>query len=70
MVWSRCYHNDDQAAHADARTWSLPWISGQIMVAPTTGARSPDQAWRQAETGEQGSMVIQRPYPYLALTVW
>ena len=27
-------------------------------------------SWRKAVPGEQGEVVIRRPYPYLALTVW
>ena len=70
MVWSRCYHNEDQSVVADARTWALPWVSGQVVVALATSAGSSDRAWREAESGEQGSLLIERPYPYLALTVW
>ena len=70
MVWSRCYHNEDQRVVADARTWALPWVSGQVVVALVTSAGSSDHAWREAETGEQGSLLVERPYPYLALTVW
>ena len=37
---------------------------------PTVVEEVPEVAWREAETGEQGSLLVERPYPYLALTVW
>ena len=27
-------------------------------------------SWRKAAPGEQGDVIIRRPYPYMALTVW
>jgi acrylyl-CoA reductase (NADPH)/3-hydroxypropionyl-CoA dehydratase/3-hydroxypropionyl-CoA synthetase len=29
-----------------------------------------DSAWREAEVGEKGELVITQPYPYLARTIW
>jgi acrylyl-CoA reductase (NADPH)/3-hydroxypropionyl-CoA dehydratase/3-hydroxypropionyl-CoA synthetase len=36
----------------------------------TDGRRGPATAWRAAEPGEKGELVITQPYPYLARTIW
>ncbi len=53
----------------DAKTWALPWIQAQVRVAEST-ADSAVGAWREADVGEKGELVITRPYPYLAHTLW
>ena len=64
IVWSRCHGNIDQPLQPDTRSWPLPWIDDEVLVAAGNGGR------RTAVPGEQGEVVIQQSYPYLALTVW
>ena len=81
MVWTHFYGNPDYPLRADAHTWPLPWIMGDVWVeeaaspAPLlTGfardAAAAGVAWRRAEDDEKGEIVISAPYPYLARTVW
>jgi len=70
IVWTHFYGNPDFPLRADARTWPLPWVMGDVYV--TEG--EPDQfgrtLYRLAEFEEQGEIVITMPYPYLARTIW
>jgi acrylyl-CoA reductase (NADPH)/3-hydroxypropionyl-CoA dehydratase/3-hydroxypropionyl-CoA synthetase len=81
MVWTHFYGNPDFPLHADAHTYPLPWIAGDVWVedASVTHAtftpwqRDPAAggvAWRRATLDEKGEIVIAAPYPYLARTVW
>ena len=80
IAWTHFYGNSDFPLAADARTFPLPWIVGDVWVEDEAGdARATvllDRAggdgvnWRRAETGEKGEIVIAAPYPYLARTVW
>ena len=55
---------------SDAKTWSLPWIQAEVRIAETTATDGTVTAWRTAESGEKGELVITQPYPYLARTLW
>ena len=55
---------------ADAKTWPLPWIDAEVRVGTATNADGTATEWRVAEPGEKGELVITRPYPYLARTIW
>jgi len=81
MVWTHFYGNADFPLRADAHTYPLPWIDGDVWiedasaegVAATACPRDPTRggvSWRKAETEEKGEIVIAAPYPYLARTVW
>ena len=81
MVWTHFYGNADFPLQADAHTYPLPWIAGDVWVEDADAARStftPWQrdpaaggvAWRRAALDEKGEIVIAAPYPYLARTVW
>ena len=70
MVWSRCLGNIDQPVRADARTWPLPWIEGDVMIQKHDAQRDTMLGWRRSADGEQGEVVVKRQYPYMALTVW
>mgnify|MGYP006278592721 FL=1 len=54
----------------DAKTWPLPWIDAEVRIATETDQSGRAVGWRTAETGEKGELVIKRPYPYLARTIW
>ena len=79
IAWTHFHGNADFPLKADARTFPLPWIVGDVWVedADGQGAVAPfprtgtdGVAWRRAEAGEKGEIVIAAPYPYLARTVW
>jgi len=55
---------------ADARTWALPWIDAEVRIAEATDDDGRAGRWRVADPGEKGELVIKRPYPYLARTIW
>jgi acrylyl-CoA reductase (NADPH) / 3-hydroxypropionyl-CoA dehydratase / 3-hydroxypropionyl-CoA synthetase len=81
MVWTHFYGNADFPLHADARTYPLPWIAGDVWIEDAAAdsmaavprprdAGAPGVAWRPAALEEKGEIVIAAPYPYLARTVW
>ena len=85
MVWTHFYGNPDYPLRADAHTYPLPWIMGDVwleeaaasapVLAPVATGFARDAAaggvaWRRAEDEEKGEIVITAPYPYLARTVW
>jgi acrylyl-CoA reductase (NADPH)/3-hydroxypropionyl-CoA dehydratase/3-hydroxypropionyl-CoA synthetase len=80
IAFTHFYGNADFPLRADAHTWALPWIFGDVWVEDTAGAGAgapfPREAaaggapWRRAEEGEKGEIVVAAPYPYLARTVW
>ncbi len=54
----------------DAKTWPLPWIDAEVRIAEGADGDGRAGNWRVAEPGEKGELVIKRPYPYLARTIW
>ena len=84
MAWTHFYGNADYPLRADAHTYPLPWIMGDVWVEATTDDESPEAPlapyhrdagaagvpFRRAALDEKGEIVIAAPYPYLARTVW
>ena len=77
IAWTHFYGNSDFPLQADAHTYPLPWIVGDVWVegdsdnAIVFPRSSPGGApHRPADFGEKGEVVIAAPYPYLARTVW
>ena len=80
IAWTHFYGNRDFPLRPDAHAYPLPWIVGDVWVedgeassdAAVPFARNEDGgvAWRPAEMGEKGEIVITAPYPYLARTIW
>ncbi len=68
IVWTHFYGNNDFPLRADAHTYPLPWIAGDVWVAQhdAHGALS----YRVAGYEERGEIVLTAPYPYLARTIW
>ncbi len=69
IVWTHFYGNTDFPLRADAHTYPLPWVHGDVWIAegePTAAGVS----HRRAEDGEKGEIVIAHPYPYLCRTIW
>ncbi|MEO0324058.1 MAG: AMP-binding protein, partial [Myxococcota bacterium] len=65
-----CPWGDVFDLEADAKTWPLPWIDAEVRVATARDEAGRATEWRQAEVGEKGELVVTRPYPYLAKTIW
>ncbi len=65
-----CPWGDFKPLKADAKTWPLPWVQAEVRVAEETDQSGVVSRWREAETGEKGELVITKPYPYLARTLW
>ncbi|OYQ28753.1 acetyl-CoA synthetase [Sandarakinorhabdus cyanobacteriorum] len=80
IAWTHFYGNGDFPLAADARTFPLPWIVGDVWVEDEAGDKaarvlltregSDGVTWRKAGQGEKGEIIIAGPYPYLARTVW
>ena len=66
IAFTHFYGNQDFPLRPDAHTWALPWILGDVWL----GEEGSATAWRRADDGEKGEIVITAPYPYLARTVW
>ena len=72
IVLTHFYGNHDFKLKADARTFPLPWIFADVWV-PTQSYNVENQSrydYRSAEGDEKGEIVITKPYPYMARTVW
>ena len=78
IAWTHFYGSEDFPLKPDAHAYPLPWIVGDVWVedadgagnAPMARAGEDGVAWRRAEAGEKGEIVIAAPYPYLARTIW
>jgi acrylyl-CoA reductase (NADPH)/3-hydroxypropionyl-CoA dehydratase/3-hydroxypropionyl-CoA synthetase len=68
IVWTHFYGNDDFPLRADAHTYPLPWVLGDVWIAEPGSDGAP--AYRGADWEEKGEIVITAAYPYLARTIW
>ncbi|NJL35229.1 MAG: acetate--CoA ligase, partial [Chloroflexaceae bacterium] len=62
IVWTHFYGNDDFPLRADAHTYPLPWVLGDVWVPETTSSNGSDQAsaagYRIANNDEKGEIVV------------
>ncbi|MFM8517650.1 MAG: AMP-binding protein, partial [Nevskiaceae bacterium] len=70
IVWTHLYGNTDFPLRADAHTYPLPWILGDVWVADSEADASGSVQARIADVGEKGEIVIAAPFPYLCRTIW
>ena len=70
IVWTHLYGNGDFPLRADAHTYPLPWVMGDVWLADSEPDANGSVAVRVAEDGEKGEIVIAAPYPYLCRTIW
>ncbi|NNJ11809.1 AMP-binding protein [Chloroflexales bacterium ZM16-3] len=74
IVWTHFFGNDDYPLRADAHTYPLPWVAGDVWVATGVGSQDSEvgdgSMYRVADYEEKGEIVITAPYPYLARTIW
>jgi acrylyl-CoA reductase (NADPH)/3-hydroxypropionyl-CoA dehydratase/3-hydroxypropionyl-CoA synthetase len=72
IVLTHFYGNDDFPLRADAHTFPLPWVFADVWTATATfevDGRTRHEH-RRAALEEKGELVLTKPYPYLARTVW
>jgi acrylyl-CoA reductase (NADPH)/3-hydroxypropionyl-CoA dehydratase/3-hydroxypropionyl-CoA synthetase len=69
IVWTHFFGNGELPLRADAHTYPLPWVLGDVWLADGE-AKDGRLPWRRAEDGEKGEIVVTAPYPYLARTIW
>jgi acrylyl-CoA reductase (NADPH)/3-hydroxypropionyl-CoA dehydratase/3-hydroxypropionyl-CoA synthetase len=72
IVLTHMYGNQDFKLRPDAHCYPLPWIFADVWIPEKTieidgTSRS---EYRIANYEEKGEIVITKPYPYLARTVW
>ena len=70
IVWTHLFGNGDFPLRADAHTYPLPWIAGDVWVADSEPGTDGRVVARPAGQGEKGEIVIAAPYPYLCRTIW
>ena len=69
IVWTHFYGNDDYPLNADAHTYPLPWIFGDVWIEDGTDVAGRSIP-RIAGDEERGEIVISKPFPYLARGIW
>ncbi|NKE36590.1 AMP-binding protein [Natronococcus sp. JC468] len=69
IVWSHFFGNDDFELRADAHTYPLPWVFGNVWVEEEADADGTSE-WREADLEERGEIIVEEPYPYLMRYVW
>jgi acrylyl-CoA reductase (NADPH)/3-hydroxypropionyl-CoA dehydratase/3-hydroxypropionyl-CoA synthetase len=69
LVWTHFYQNLDFPLRPDAHTYPLPWIFGDVWLENGKDADG-RLICRSADIEEKGEIVITKPYPYLARTIW
>ena len=70
IVWTHLFGNGDLPLRADAHTYPLPWVMGDVWIADSEPDASGTVVARPAEIGEKGEIVIDAPFPYLCRTIW
>jgi len=70
IVWTHFYGNGDFPLRADAHTYPLPWVLGDVWTSDAEPDGAGRRVHRRAEDGEKGEIVITAPYPYLCRTIW
>ena len=69
IVLSCPFESEFQLLTPDARTYALPWIFAEVWV-PSDTENNSNSSHRIALPHETGELVITKPYPYLARTLW
>ena len=70
IVWTHLYGNGDFPLRADAHTYPLPWVMGDVWLADSEPDANGTVVAREAAIGEKGEIVIAAPFPYLCRTIW
>jgi acrylyl-CoA reductase (NADPH)/3-hydroxypropionyl-CoA dehydratase/3-hydroxypropionyl-CoA synthetase len=70
IVWTHMFGNGEFPLRADAHTYPLPWVMGDVWLADSEPDAAGAVVARAAEIGEKGEIVIAAPFPYLCRTIW
>lgn len=70
ITWTHPYGNADQPVRADTHTYPLPWVFGDVLISDAQPDENGRHFYRSADVEEKGEVVIKKPYPYLARTIW
>jgi acrylyl-CoA reductase (NADPH)/3-hydroxypropionyl-CoA dehydratase/3-hydroxypropionyl-CoA synthetase len=70
IAWTHLFGNGDFPLRADAHTYPLPWIAGDVWLPDSEPDASGAVTARPADIGEKGEIVIAAPFPYLCRTLW
>jgi acrylyl-CoA reductase (NADPH)/3-hydroxypropionyl-CoA dehydratase/3-hydroxypropionyl-CoA synthetase len=70
IVFTHFFGNADFPLRADAHTYPLPWVDGEVWVPDGDADAEGCVPYRAAADGEKGEIIIAAPYPYLARTIW
>ena len=70
IVWTHMFGNSEFPLRADAHTYPLPWVMGDVWLADSEPDASGAVVAREADVGEKGEIVIAAPFPYLCRTIW
>ncbi len=70
IVWTHFFGNNDFPLRADAHTYPLPWIMGDVWIDDGAEEGAKYNKYHPAEMEEKGEIIITAPYPYLARTIW
>jgi acrylyl-CoA reductase (NADPH) / 3-hydroxypropionyl-CoA dehydratase / 3-hydroxypropionyl-CoA synthetase len=72
IVLTHFFGNHDFPLKPDAHTFPLPWVFADVWIPEATFEADgrTHHEYRRAGLEEKGELVITRPYPYLARTVW
>ena len=70
IAWTHLFGNGDFPLRADAHTYPLPWVAGDVWLPDSEPDAAGAVTARAAEIGEKGEIVIAAPFPYLCRTLW
>ncbi|MFM7799568.1 MAG: AMP-binding protein, partial [Planctomycetota bacterium] len=70
IAWTHLFGNGDFPLRADAHTYPLPWVAGDVWLPDSEPDAAGAVVARPAEVGEKGEIVIAAPFPYLCRTLW
>ncbi|ACF13514.1 AMP-dependent synthetase and ligase [Chloroherpeton thalassium ATCC 35110] len=69
ILWTHFYDNKHFPLKPDARTYPMPWVFGDVWIS-TGKDKEGREIYRVADNEERGEVVITKPFPSLARTIW
>lgn len=72
IIFTHFFGNSDMPVEANAHSYPLPWIFPEVRieVQDKQTLNGGLRKYRFAKNEERGELVITKPYPYLARTIW
>jgi acrylyl-CoA reductase (NADPH)/3-hydroxypropionyl-CoA dehydratase/3-hydroxypropionyl-CoA synthetase len=68
LTWTFFLNNSELPSKPNAHNYPFPWIFGDVWV--KLNHHTEPGAFREAFCDEKGEVVITRPFPYMARTLW